>query len=151
MTDEEKKAAEAEAAQAAEQKDNEIATLKGDMEVLKKEVAEKDATIATLEGIAEERDQKAKDLTLAFHNLEEKDKTIAELKAANEKLAKQVDDLKAEVKELSEKPTPMVTAESGVPAANGTGEAPKSSNQQRIKPGMSYEEIRKAEKEKAMK
>ena len=139
------------------EKDKTIAALQGDMEVLKKEVAEKDATIATLEGIkdatiatlegiAEERDLKAKDLTLAFQSLEEKDKTIAELNAANEKLAKQVDDLKAEVKELSEKPTPMVTAESGVPAANGTGEVPKSSHQQRIKPGMSYEEIRKAMK-----
>lgn len=111
-------------------------------------VEEKDKTIASLQGdmevIAEERDQKAKDLTLAFQNLEEKDKTIAELKAANEKLAKQVDDLKAEVKELSEKPTPMVTAESGVPSANGTGAEPKPEKQQRIKPGMSYEEIREA-------
>ena len=109
---------------------------------------EKDKTIAALQGdmecIAEERDLKAKDLTLAFQNLEEKDKTIAELKAANEKLAKQVDDLKAEVKELSEKPTPMVTAESGVPSANGTGAEPKPEKQQRIKPGMSYEEIREA-------
>ena len=111
-------------------------------------VEEKDKTIAALQGdmecIAEERDLKAKDLTLAFQNLEEKDKTIAELKAANEKLAKQVDDLKAEVKELSEKPTPMVTAESGVPSANGTGAEPKPEKQQRIKPGMSYEEIREA-------
>lgn len=127
-----------------EEKDRTIAALQGDMEVLKKEAGEKDATIATLEGIAEERDLKAKDLTLAFQNLEEKDKTIAELKAANEKLAKQVDDLKAEVKELSEKPTPMVTAESGVPSANGTGAEPKPEKQQRIKPGMSYEEIREA-------
>ena len=127
-----------------EEKDKTIAALQGDMEVLKKEAGEKDATIATLEGIAEERDLKAKDLTLAFQNLEEKDKTIAELKAANEKLAKQVDDLKAEVKELSEKPTPMVTAESGVPSANGTGAEPKPEKQQRIKPGMSYKEIRDA-------
>lgn len=127
-----------------EEKDKTIAALQNDMEVLKKEAGEKDATIATLEGIAEERDLKAKDLTLAFQNLEEKDKTIAELKAANEKLAKQVDDLKAEVKELSEKPTPMVTAESGVPSANGTGAEPKPEKQQRIKPGMSYEEIREA-------
>ena len=112
-----------------EQSDKMIAALQGDMEC-----------------IAKERDLKAKDLTLAFQNLEEKDKTIAELKAANEKLAKQVDDLKAEVKELSEKPTPMVTAESGVPSANGTGAEPKPEKQQRIKPGMTYEEIRKTMK-----
>lgn len=125
-----------------------------------KEIAELQDTLATLNGIAEERDaaiQERNDISQSLEKagldyaeqgkaLSDAEAKIAELKAANEKLAKQVDDLKAEVKELSEKPTPMVTAESGVPAANGTGEVPKSSHQQRIKPGMSYEQIRKAMK-----
>lgn len=144
-----------------EEKDKEIATLKGDMEVLKKEVAEKDATIATMEGAIQERDaaiQERDDISQSLEKagqdyaeqgkaLSDAEAKIAELKAANEKLIKQVDELKAEVKELSEKPTPMVTAESGVPADNGTGEAPKVNKHQRIKPNMSYAEIRALQKE----
>lgn len=112
------------------EKDKKIADLQNDMEVLKKELSEKDATIATLKGIADERD--------------EKDKKIAEHEATIEKLTKQVTSLQSEVKELADKPSPMVDAAAGVPSANGTGEAPNPPKQQRIKPGMSYKEIREA-------
>ena len=138
-----------------EEKDRTIAALQGDMEVLKKEAGEKDATIATLEGIAEERDEKAKDLATALKNLEEKDITIAGMQENLDKLTAELDAKKkalaekeAEIKELAGKPTPMTDAASGVPADNGTGEAPKVNKHQRIKPGMSYEEIRASQKEK---
>lgn len=138
-----------------EEKDRTIAALQGDMEVLKKEASEKDATIATLEGIAEERDEKAKELATALKNLEEKDITIAGMQENLDKLTAELDAKKkalaekeAEIKELAGKPTPMTDAASGVPADNGTGEAPKVNKHQRIKPGMSYEEIRASQKEK---
>lgn len=138
-----------------EEKDRTIAALQGDMEVLKKEAGEKDATIATLEGIAEERDEKAKELATALKNLEEKDITIAGMQENLDKLTAELDAKKkalaekeAEIKELAGKPTPMTDAASGVPADNGTGEAPKVNKHQRIKPGMSYEEIRASQKEK---
>lgn len=143
------------------EKDKEIATLK--------------ESLATLNGIAEERDKTAEELATALTGIDEKETTIAakdeaiaerdktiaehvatiaakdaaiaEKDATIEKLTKQVGDLKAEVKELSEKPTPMVNAESGVPADNGAGEAPKVNQHQRIKPGMTYEEIRALRKE----
>lgn len=138
-----------------EEKDRTIAALQGDMEVLKKEAGEKDATIATLEGIAEERDEKAKELATALKNLEEKDITIAGMQENLDKLTAELDAKKkalaekeAEIKELAGKPTPMTDAASGVPADNGMGEAPKVNKHQRIKPGMSYEEIRASQKEK---
>lgn len=131
-----------------EEKDKTIAALQGDMEVLRKEAGEKDATIANLEGIAEERDA-------ANALVAERDKTISEMQATIDKLTADVEAQKkalsekeAEIKELAGKPTPMTNAESGVPADNGTGEAPKVNKHQRIKPGMSYKEIREAQKEK---
>ena len=69
---------------------------------------------------------------------------IAEHVATIETLKKQVADLKAEVKELAGKPAPMTNADSGIPADNGTGEAPK--QKQRITSDMSYEEIRALKK-----
>ena len=117
-------------------------------------VEEKDKTITALQGdmevIAKERDEKSKDLAAALKNLEEKDLTIAGMQESIDKLTAELDAKKkalaekeAEIKELADKPAPMVDASAGVPAANGTGEAPKPQKQQRIKPGMSYEEIRK--------
>ena len=138
-----------------EEKDKTIAALQGDMEVLKKEAGEKDATIVTLEGIAKERDEKAKELATALKNLEEKDITIAGMQENLDKLTAELDAKKkalaekeAEIKELAGKPTPMTNAASGVPADNGTGEGPKVNKHQRIKPGMSYKEIRASQKEK---
>ena len=109
-----------------EQKDKEIALLTADKETLSGLVAKHEETIGELRGFVADRD-----------------KAIAEKQDAIEKLQKQVADLKAEVKELAEKPAPMTTAAAGVPAGNGTGEAPQA-NRQRIRPGMSYEEIRGA-------
>lgn len=137
-------------------------------------IAEKDKTIAelkeslsTMEGAIEERDAanalvSERDKTIEENAavIAERDKTIAEhvatiaaKDATIEKLTKQVADLRSEVKELSEKPTPMVTAESGVPADNGTGEAPKT-EKPRITSDMSYEEIlafKRAQREAAKK
>ena len=145
------------------EKDKEIATLK--------------ESLATLNGIAEERDKTAEELATALTGISERetaiaakdeaiaerDKTIAEhvatiaakdaalteKDASIKALQKKVTDLQAEVKELSEKPAPMTNADAGVPAGNGTGEAPKANQHQRVKAGMTYEEIRalkKAEK-----
>ena len=125
-----------------------------------KEIAELKGSLAALEGIAEERDAAIRErndisasLEKAGEDYAEQNKAlaaaeakVAEKDAAIEKLTKQVNDLKAEVKELSEKPTPMVSAESGIPADNANGEAPK--QKPRIQSGMSYEEIRKIQKER---
>lgn len=140
-----------------------------------KEIAELKESLATLNGIAEERDKAMANVDEAQANvaeaqknfneaqavIAERDKTIAEhvatiaakdaalteKDASIEALQKKVADLQAEVKELSEKPAPMTNAGAGVPAGNGTGEAPKANQHQRVKAGMTYEEIRKAVKE----
>ena len=162
----EETAGQAEALASAEamiaEKDKEISTLK--------------EQLATLNSIAEERDKTAEKLATALTGIDEKDtaiaakdeaiaerdKTIAEhvatiaakdaalteKGASIEALQKKVADLQAEVKELSEKPAPMTNGDAGVPAGNGTGEAPKVNQHQRVKAGMTYEEIRKALKEK---
>ncbi len=112
-----------------------------------KEIAELRESLSTLEGIAEERDRNHEDLVKAYASIDEKDKEIADLQASVQKLKKQVDDLNAEVKELSEKPAPMVSAASGIPADNGTGGAPKV-NERPIRSGMTYKEIREAQRRK---
>ncbi len=116
-----------------------------------KEIACLKETLATLNGIAEERDAAIQERDTANTQLNEKvsaltaaETKIAEHVATIEKLKKQVSDLKGEVKELSGQPTPMVDAESGIPADNGTGDAPK--QKKRITSGMSYEEIRALQK-----
>lgn len=125
------------------------------IETLNDEISEKAATInhrdqqiaddvKTIETLTAEKEELNTQLSTLNSQLSEKDAAIAEKDSTIEKLTKQVNDLKAEVKELSEKPTPMVSAESGVPADNGTGEAPK--QKPRIKSGMSYEEIRAMQK-----
>jgi len=104
-----------------------------------KEIASLKESLATLQGIAEERDaavQERNDISASLEKagqdyaeqgkqLSDAQAKIAEHVATIEKLTKQVADLKAEVKELSEKETPMVDAQAGAPAGNGTGEAPK--------------------------
>jgi len=132
-----------------------------------KEIAELKESLATLNGIAEERDEAQANVAEAQKNfneaqavIAERDKTIAEhvatiaakdaalteKDASIEALQKKVADLQAEVKELSEKPAPMTNAGAGVPAGNGTGEAPKANQHQRVKAGMTYEEIRALKK-----
>lgn len=128
-----------------------------------KEIAQLKETLATLNGIAEERDAANKErddanskLSTLNAQLDEQGKAltaaeanIAERVATIEKLQKQVKELQGEVTELSEKPTPMVDANSGVPADNGTGEAPKQNKHLRDYRNMSYQEIRALQKEDA--
>jgi hypothetical protein len=75
---------------------------------------------------------------------------IETLKAQVENQKKTIDDLKAEVKELSENPTPMVNAGAGIPAGNGTGDAPQQMGavKSEINADMSVDEIRKRLREK---
>ena len=115
-------------------------------------------TLATLTGIAEERDaavQERNEIEASLRKagldyaeqgkaLSHAEVKIAEHVATIETLKKQVADLKAEVKELAGKPAPMTNADSGIPADNGTGETPK--QKQRITSDMSYEEIRALKK-----
>ena len=166
---EEKPAAEEAAGQAEA-----LATAEAMIAEKDKEIAELKESLATLNGIAEERDKAMANVDEAQANvaeaqknfneaqavIAERDKTIAEhvatiaakdaalteKDASIEALQKKVADLQAEVKELSEKPAPMANAGAGVPAGNGTGEAPKVNQHQRVKAGMTYEEIRALEK-----
>ena len=131
-------------------------------------IAEKDQTIAslkeslaTLNGIAEERDAAIKernDISASLEKagldyaeqgkeLSDAQAKIAEHVATIETLKKQVADLKAEVKDLAGKPAPITNADSGVPQDNGTGEAPK--QKQRYTREMSYEESRALAKQQA--
>jgi hypothetical protein len=121
-----------------------------------KEIAQLKETLATLNGIAEERDQVNATLAERDKTIEaltaEKDEqgkalTAAEAKIAEhvatiEKLNKQVKELQSEVKELSEKPAPMVDEQAGIPQDNGTGEAPQYNGiKSAVKPGMTPKEI----------
>lgn len=128
-----------------------------------KEIAQLKETLATLNGIAEERDtaiQERNDISASLEKagldyaeqgkaLTAAEAKIAEHVATIEKLNKQVKELQSEVKELSEKPAPMVDAGAGIPQDNGTGEGPK--KQERITSDMSYEEIQEFEKRKREK
>ena len=127
-------------------------------------IAEKDKEIAenakTIENLTEQLDATKAELETAKGGIAEKDKAIeakdktidesariiTEKQGEIDKLTKQVADLKAEVKELSENTDPMINGDAGVPAGNGTGEAPKQKGS-RIKRGMSYKQIREAMKE----
>lgn len=144
----------------AEQKiadrDKEIAGLKETLATLNGIADERDqanATVAerdkTIEALTTEKDEQGK--TIAEHAaiIAAKDAKIAEYVATINKLEQKVKELQGEVKELSEKPTPMVDANSGVPADNGTGEAPKQNKHLRDYRNMSYQEIRALQKEDA--
>jgi len=137
------------------------------VEAKDKEIASLKESLATLQGIADERDAAVKerdDISASLekagldyaeqHNaLVAAEAKIAEHVATIEKLTKQVAELKAEVKELSEKPTPMITAESGIPTDNATGEAPNIGGvKSEVTSDMSVDEIRaklRAKDEKA--
>ena len=124
-------------------KDKEIAELKVDIDTKATAIDSAKAEIESLNGIIAEKDKaiEAKDKTI-----DESARIIAEKQGEIDKLTKQVADLKAEVKELSENTDPMINGDAGVPAGNGTGEAPKQKGS-RIKRGMSYKQIREAMKE----
>lgn len=119
-------------------KDKEIAELKADVDAKAAAIDSAKADIETKDGMIAERD-----------------KSIEELKASIETLNQQIenqkttiDSLKTEVKELSEKETPMVNAGAGIPAGNGTGEAPKVHEKRITRQNMSYEHCREVAKER---
>ena len=124
------------------------------VEAKDKEIDEMQSTIATkseaFDTLQKAFDEQGKTLAESQALVTERDTTIAELKEANEKLTKQVAELKAEVKELSEKPAPMVDGQAGVPAGNGTGDAPKYEGavKSEISSDMSVEEIRERLRQK---
>ena len=142
------------------EKDKEIATLKESLATLNGIAQERDAAVqerndvsASLEKAGQDYAEQGKALADAEAKIAEhvatiaaKDAAIAAKDANIEALQKKVADLQAEVKELSEKPAPMTNADAGVPAGNGTGEAPKVNQHQRVKAGMTYEEIRALKK-----
>ena len=139
-----------------------VDTLTNESENLDEELKEAKATIEenakTIENLTEQLDAAKAELETAKGGISEKNatieanvKAIAELKEANDKLTKQVADLKAEVKELSEKPAPMVDAAAGVPAGNGTGEAPKLHEKKITRENMTYEHCRQVAKERQEK
>jgi protease-4 len=123
------------------------------------EIARLKESLATLNGIAEERDQAnatvaERDKTIETltadkeaqaQKIQEAEAKIAEHVATIETLKKQVADMKAEVKELAGKPAPMTDGTAGIPQDNGTGEAPKAKQtwEQRVKRDMSYKEVLK--------
>ena len=100
----------------------------------------------TIEQLQADVDGSRKSLEEANTQLSALRSQLSEKDAEIEKLQKQIADLRAEVKELSEKPAPMVSGDAGIPAGNGTGEAPKVKTS-RVKRGMSYHQIREAMKE----
>ena len=118
------------------EKDKEIEDLKSDMEG-------KDNSIEQLQA---DIDQARKDIETANATIAERDATITGLQENVDKLTKQVSDLKAEIKEMAGKPAPMANADSGIPADNGTGDAPEATGSVRstVTADMSPKEIREA-------
>ena len=117
--------------EACEGQKNNIGQLQADVDAARKGLDEANATI------------EAKDKAI-----DESAKIIAEKQAEIDKLTQQVTDLKAEVKELSEKEAPMIDAGAGVPAGNGTGEAPKVHQKRITRENMTYEHCRQVAKER---
>lgn len=114
-----------------------------------KEIVSLKESLATLSGIAEERDAAVKErdeakasLDVNTGKLTEAEAKIAEHVATIETLKKQVESLKAEVKELSTEEKPLNDGAAGVPAGNGTGDAPQYNGiKSAVKPGMTPKEI----------
>ncbi len=117
-------------------KDKEIAELKESLDGQKN----------TAEQLQADIDQARKDIETANGTIAERDATITGLKEDVDKLTKQVSDLKDELKEMAGKPAPMANADSGIPADNGTGDAPEATGTVRstVNANMSPEEIRDA-------
>lgn len=117
-------------------KDKEIADLKESLDGQKN----------TAEQLQADIDQARKDIEAANGTIAERDATIAGLQEDVNKLTKQVSDLKAEIKEMAGKPAPMANADSGIPADNGTGDAPEATGTVRstVNANMSPKEIRDA-------
>lgn len=123
------------------EKDKEIAELKADVDAKVTALNSAKADIETKDGIIAEKDKA----------IDESSKIIAGKQAEIDKLTKQVADLKAEVKELIEKETPMVDAGAGIPAGNGTGEAPKVHEKRITRQNMTYKHCREVARERQAK
>ena len=126
-----------------EQKDAEIAKLKESLATLTGIADERDAAVKERDDISASLEKAGQDYAEQGKQLADAQAKIAEHVATIEKLNRQIDSLKAEVKELSENPTPMVDGQAGVPQGNGTGEAPKP-KQSKFHRGMGYKEYLKA-------
>ena len=100
----------------------------------------------SIEQLQADIDQARKDIETANATIAERDATITGLQENVDKLTKQVSDLKAEIKEMAGKPAPMANADSGIPADNGTGDAPEATGSVRstVNANMSPKEIRDA-------
>ena len=133
------------AEQKIEEKDALIESLKEKVATMEGAIEERDAAKADFDKKAGEVEELNSQLSTLNSQLSERDKSIEEKDALIDQLKKQNAELKAEVKELSGKPAPMTDGAAGVPADNGTGEAPKGW-QKRITRNMSYKEIRAAKK-----
>ena len=118
------------------EKDKEISDLKESLDGQKN----------TAEQLQADIDQARKDIETANATIAERDATITGLQENVDKLTKQVSDLKAEIKEMAGKPAPMANADSGIPADNGTGDAPEVTGTVRstVNANMSPKEIRDA-------
>ena len=106
-------------------------------------LSQRDKTIAEMQAALE---TVSADFARQGEALQAAQALVAERDATIDALQKQLAGLKAEVRELASKPAPMTSADSGIPADNGTGDAPKA-RQPRIRRGMSYEQILEAVKE----
>ena len=119
-------------------------------------IADKDKEIESLKeqltGTQKSLDEKlAEDLKVIEDKdkaLSEKDKALSEKDATIETLKKQVADLQAEVKEMAGKPGSMTNEQSGIPAGNGTGDAPKVHQKRITRENMTYEHCREVAKER---
>ena len=125
-------------------KDAVIARLKESLATLTDIVGERDAAVQKCKDVSASLEKAGLDYAEQGRQLSDAQVRIAEHVATIEKLTKQVSELKAEVRELSGKETPMVDAAAGVPADNGTGEAPKYEGavKSEINAGMTIDEIR---------
>ena len=115
-----------------------IADKDKEIEEIKFSLAEEQANVGNLKADIEAKDKVIDDSA----------KIIAEKQAEIDRLTQQVADLKAEVKELSEKPDPMVNAGAGIPAGNGTGEAPKVHAKRITRENMTYQHCREVARER---
>lgn len=123
------------AEQMVEEKNNAIAALEQEKADLNDKLTGSQSQIEQLQA----------DVDAARKGVEEANAKIADKDARIDQLVKQVEDLKAEVKALSNEEKPLNDGAAGVPAGNGTGDAPK--QKKRITSDMSYEEIRALKKE----
>lgn len=124
-------------------KDKTIAGLKEALEANNATIADRDKEIADISASLEKAGEDYAERGKALAEAEAK---IADLQATIEAQKKQLAEKEAEIKELADKPAPMTDAAAGVPAGNGTGEAPKQ-KQCKYHRGMDYRQYLAAAKE----